>query len=157
MSAYGNDAREEYFLSQIFTAPPQKLQLMLIDAALRQTLRRAIDFRAGEFLAGLEPILKAQSIVTEIMAAARQDAENPLGKQIAALYAYLFRELVQAHLKQTIDPLDAVIRVLEEERETWRQVCEKFGNLKAEAPAPHYAHAHITDYDSTETGLSFEA
>src|SRR5262245_2313383 len=98
-------SREEYLTQQVMTAAPQKLQLLLIEAAIRHCLRARDDYRAGEFLAGGEPILRAQEIVSELLSSARQDPESVLGKQVAALYAYLFRTLIQAHMKHDVGKL----------------------------------------------------
>lgn len=132
-------SREEYLTQQVLTAAPQKLQLLLIEAAIRHCLRARDDYRAGEFLAGSEPILRAQEIVTELLSSARQDPESALGKQVAALYAYLFRTLIEAHMKHDVRKLDDALRILAEERETWRLVCEQIGSTRQDSrgvPAP---------------------
>lgn len=130
---------QEYLAQQVLTAAPQKLQLLLIEAAIRHCLRARDDYRAGEYLAGGEPILKAQEIVTELLSSARQDPTSTLGKQVAALYAYLFRTLIEAHMKHDVRKLDDVLRILGEERETWRLVCEQIGSTRQDSrgvPAP---------------------
>jgi flagellar secretion chaperone FliS len=130
---------QEYLTQQVMTAAPQKLQLLLIEAAIRNCLRARDDYRAGEYLAGGEPILKAQEIVTELLSSARQDPENALGKQVAALYAFLFRTLIDAHMKRDVRKLDDALRILNEERETWRLVCEQMGSTRQDSrgiPAP---------------------
>jgi flagellar secretion chaperone FliS len=143
------DAREEYLVSQVFTAPPQKLQLLLIDAALKQTLRARDDYRAGEFAVGSEPILKAQEILTHIISTAKQaEEDNPLVKPIVALYTYMFRTLVNAYIEQSVPALDDVIRVLQEERETWLLVNDKLGQERGELRA--------TDAQAS-SGFAFEA
>jgi flagellar protein FliS len=130
---------QEYLTQQVMTAAPQKLQLLLIEAAIRHCLRARDDYRAGEYLAGGEPILRAQEIVTELLSSARQDPDSALGKQVAALYAFLFRSLIEAHLKHDMRKLDDVLRILNEERETWRLVCEQMGSTRQDSrgmPAP---------------------
>ncbi|MDX1961957.1 MAG: flagellar export chaperone FliS [Pirellulales bacterium] len=119
---------DEYWTTQVLTATPQKLQLMLIDAALRHCRRAADDYAHGEFIAGGEPLLKAQEIFTEIMSAARQGADqNPLGRRIVGLYNFLFRQLVIAHVQHDAEKIATVMDILEIERETWQQLCEKLG------------------------------
>jgi flagellar protein FliS len=131
--------REEYLTQQVMTAAPQKLQLLLIEAAIRHCLRARDDYRASEYLSGGEPILRAQEIVTELLSSARQDPTSTLGKQVAALYAYLFRTLIEAHMKRDVRKLDDALRILSEERETWRLVCEQIGSTRQDSrgvPAP---------------------
>jgi len=135
-----SNARGEYLATQVLTATPQKLRLMLVDAALRHCLRARDDFAAGEFIAGGEPIIKAQEILTEIITAVRAGAdENPLGNRIVSLYTFLFRQLVAAHLHHERAKLDDAIRVLDIERETWLAVCDKLGAHAAHdgVPAPN--------------------
>jgi flagellar secretion chaperone FliS len=123
--------REEYLVTEVMTAPPQKLQLMLIDAAIRFAVKAKEQWRTGANVEAGEAVLRCQQIVTEIMAGIRSDADRALAGKISAIYAFVFRCLVAAHLRSDASKLDEAISVLQVERETWQELCIRL----ADAPA----------------------
>ena len=46
------------------------------------------------------------------------------GQQVKAIYQFLFRHLADATSSHDCQKVREVVSVLEEERETWRQLCE---------------------------------
>jgi hypothetical protein len=62
------------------------------------------------------------------------DVENSpeIAKKLASIYVFIFRRLTEAGMKQDQEKLNDAYRVLCSERETWRQVCEKFGSTKTD-------------------------
>lgn len=128
------DARQQYLVNEVMTAAPQKLQLMLLDAAIRHAQKAGEHRQAGRVEEAGESIIRCQEIVSEILAALQPNRDQELTKRVAAIYLFVFRRLVQAHLKQDEGPLKEALSVLEIERETWRQVCQQDGSLRAPAP-----------------------
>jgi len=127
-------ARDAYLESQIMTATPQKLRLMLIEAALRFA-RRAYEAQLGEQLEeAFENTLRCRRIVTELLTSV-DPGHSPLTKQVVALYVYLFQTLTEAQLKRSPEKFNDVIKVLEIERETWRDLCEKMPLASVDAKA----------------------
>jgi flagellar protein FliS len=123
-------SREEYLVTEVMTAPPQKLQLMLIDAALRFAAKAKEQWRAGANVAASDSILRCQEIVTQILGGIRPDADRAIAGKISAIYGFVFRSLVTAHLRSDAAKLDEAVSVLQVERETWQQLCARL----AEAP-----------------------
>jgi flagellar protein FliS len=140
--------REEYLVTEVMTAPPQKLQLMLIDAALRFAAKAKEQWRAGANAEAGEAVLRCQQIVTEIMGGIRPDADRALAGKISAIYAFVFRCLVAAHLRSDAGKLDEAISVLQIERETWQALCTRL----ADAPPPLAANTSLAS-----TGFSLQA
>ena len=124
--------REEYLVTEVMTAPPQKLQLMLIDAALRFAAQAKDQWRAGANIEASESILRCQEIVTQILGGIRPDADRAIAGKISAIYGFVFRSLVTAHLRSDAARLDEAVSVLQIERETWQQLCTRL----ADAPPP---------------------
>lgn len=125
-----NDARSAYLETQVFTAAPQKLRLMLIDACMRFA-GQARDAQAagnGEQLA--DSLDRARDIVTELISGIRPDG-SALTEAARGLYAFIFKSLAEAQLLKDVQKIDDALKVLEEERQTWLAVCE----LELEAPA----------------------
>lgn len=128
--------RDNYLETEVMTATPQKLQYMLIDAAIRN-LNRGKHLR-GEDLhdEACEALIRAQEIVTQILSALNREIAPDLTRKVASIYMFVFRSLNEAQVGRDTDKLDECIRVLEVERETWRLLCEQ---IEQEQPAENQA------------------
>lgn len=117
-------ARDAYLEAQVLTATPHKLRLLLIEGALRfarQSLKCWDDHRDAE---ALQALVRCRAIVSELLTSIRTE-ESPVARKVAAVYVFLFRELAEAQLQRDPSRLPGAIEVLETERETWRQVCDR--------------------------------
>lgn len=125
-----HDARSAYLETQVLTAAPQKLRLMLIDAAIRLA-RQASDAHAAgngeQFCNSLE---RTREIVTELISGIRPE-NTELTQAARALYGFIFRSLSEAQLYKDPQKIEDALRVLDQERQTWLAVCE----LEPEAPS----------------------
>jgi flagellar protein FliS len=133
-------AREAYLETQVMTATPQKLHLMLIEGAVRAVAQTQHHWkRQQDELAG-EALIRAQDIVGEMLGAVGAGTHE-ISRRLAGIYLFVFHALGEAHLRRDESQLADALRVLEIERETWRQACEKFGAQVApgEQPAPPVA------------------
>jgi flagellar secretion chaperone FliS len=127
-------ARDEYLVTEVSTAPPQKLQLLLIEGAIRFALQTKECWRAQRDAEAAAAILRCQEIITEILAAVKSDVDRELAGRVAAIYAYLLRTLVAADRARDEKHLDQALAVLEIERETWQLVCQQLGTQAAARP-----------------------
>jgi flagellar biosynthetic protein FliS len=118
---------QNYFETQVLTAPPQKLQLMMIEAAIRFGRLAAGHWEADEGDRACEALIRAQQIVTELVNGLNRDESPQLAKKMAAVYLFVFRSLTEACQQRDRVKLDDALRVLEIERETWREVCQRIG------------------------------
>lgn len=136
-----DSVRENYLATEVRTASPQKLQLMLIEAALRSAERARQQWATRQDDMALGSIVHAQAVMGEILAGMDRETGGELVTKVSAVYDFIFRNLVQAGQTHSERHLADAIRVLEIERETWRQVCEK---MTAETHSDHR-------WDSAET------
>ena len=157
-------ATESYLVAEVMTATPQKLQLMLLEAAIRSAeLRGGIGGRATR--SGRACASSAQEIVGEMVSSLDYEADTDFVRNVAEVYLFIFRSLSEANSRRDEQRLDDALRVLHVERETWRQVCDTYpGKISGEPPpraaAPHFA-APTTKFtpavDSSAESLSLEA
>lgn len=131
-------AREQYLTAEVMTAPPQKLQLLLIEGAMRFCNLALAKWEQGEAEAAGEALTRAQGVVTELIAGVRPEHNRELARKAASVYLYLFRTLVDAHLNHDAAKVRDALRVLEIERGTWQEVCRR---LASAGPAPVSATA----------------
>lgn len=123
--------RDDYLVTEVMTAAPQKLQLLLVDAAFRLAVKAREHRRNHQAEAAGEALIRCQQIVTELMCGLRPESNPELVRKVGAIYAFIFRTLVEAHLKHDATKLDEVISILEIERDTWREVCTQLGSKRA--------------------------
>lgn len=114
-----------YLAAQVQTASPPKLRLMLIEAALRHATRARELLVAGQADEATEAIIRCQEIVGELMASVDRQRAPALGAKIVSLYLFLHGRLVAAAVEHDAERLADVIRILQIERDTWRQVCQQ--------------------------------
>lgn len=153
-------AGDNYLTTEVTSAPPQRLQLMLIEGALRFGLKAQAHFERDELNEASEAILRSQEIVAHLLAALRPEQEPALVQRVSAIYSFVFRSLVTAYLKRDVAKLGDALKVLQEERQTWKEVCQKmegspspaasFDSNQHEAPMPA-ATETPTKTQSTQT------
>ncbi|MCA9246521.1 MAG: flagellar export chaperone FliS [Planctomycetales bacterium] len=153
-------APNTYLETEVLTATPQKLQLMLIDGAIRFSQRARTLWAEGDDAGAGDCVLRAQEIMGELLQSA-SGTKSDITEKLSAIYLFVFSQLTEAYLERDAKRIDEVIRVLEVERETWRQVCEKFGaRLEITIPDAHLpAAAPIVEVDAPleSGGFSLEA
>ncbi|MDX1947986.1 MAG: flagellar export chaperone FliS [Pirellulaceae bacterium] len=125
---------DAYLETQVNTATPQKLRLMLLDAALRHARQTALRWEAGEFDTAQDSLARCRDIVGELLAGVRSDG-TPLTSQVAAVYCFLLQSLTAAQAGRDSARLAEAIELLETERETWRLVCEQLPDRPTASPA----------------------
>lgn len=107
------------------SAPPEKLHLMLYDGAIRfcRQARDAVERKDIEDSYNL--LTRAQNIVLEMQNALRPEVAPELCEQMAALYGFIYRRLVEANVNKDVKAVDDALRILEYQRETWVMLLEK--------------------------------
>ena len=129
-------ARQNYLQAEVHTATPQKLQLMLVEAAIKNIHRTKKAWQEERFEAGFESLALAQDIIAEILSSVDKEGNPDLAGKIASIYVFVFRCLAEGGMTHDTQKLDDALRILDSEKETWRLVCEKFGTtLSGESSA----------------------
>ena len=147
------DPANIYLENNVFTASPQRLRLMLIEAGLRFSQQTLAHWQAGRTEDGTLALIRAQAVVSELHNSVRS-GESDLAAQVAAMYLVLYRSLCEAQLDSDAAKVESVIRALNEDYETWRQLCdttETSEPLPESTPAPYFGDLGMTE------GLSLEA
>ena len=159
-----------YIETEVMTASPQKLQLMMIDAAIRFAKRAKLHWEADEDEKACDVLIRAQQVMGELLGGLNREASPQLVGKIASVYVFVFRNLMEAALERDVEKIDGAIKVLEAEQETWRQVCQKLAEEKSIEPGPAAPAAPLDGFDArvlptqntsfdaaTDEGYSFEA
>jgi flagellar protein FliS len=124
-------AREHYLVTGVMTAPPQKLHLMLIEGAIRFVRRARQHWAAKEDAQAADALVRAQEIVGEVLAGFNRDLDPDLVNRVAAIYAFVYRTLLEASTYRDDARLAEVLNILDIDRETWRQLCEQLATTQS--------------------------
>ncbi|HTU25326.1 MAG TPA: flagellar export chaperone FliS [Pirellulales bacterium] len=138
-------AGADYLETEVMTATPQRLQLMLLEAAIRFSSQARAALEQQDAQAAFLPILRAQRVMSELLIGLKPEPQEELVRRVAGVYLFVYRSLIAANLEHSIARLDDALRVLNFERDTWREVCQQL------ATETHFAGAGLS------LGTSFEA
>ena len=125
----------QYLEAKVQTAQPHRLQLMLIEGAVRFGRQAEQLLNAGDSLGATVPLMRVIDIVGELVAGVRQQ-KTDINKQLADFYWFLFRRVTEAKIRSDATILAEALQLLEYERETWQLVCEKLTQPTADASPP---------------------
>ncbi|HZW09698.1 MAG TPA: flagellar export chaperone FliS [Phycisphaerales bacterium] len=125
-----------YLRTQVMTASPEQLRLMLLDGALRFA-RQAVEGIAGkDYEAAYNGITQARAIVLELATSIRADIEPELAERVRSVYLFIYKEMVDASLNRDTARLEKAIELLQYERETWALLIERVAAERAASRTP---------------------
>ncbi|NDP48256.1 MAG: flagellar export chaperone FliS [Sulfuriferula multivorans] len=130
--AYANVGLE----TGVVAASPHKLIIMLYEGA-EFAVRMAIKhINEGNIEKKSAAISKASTIILEGLRSALDPKQGgDIAQQLDALYEYMNKRLMLAHIKNETAPLEEVLGLLRELHEAWNQIGTS-GH-----PAPHSSHS----------------
>ncbi|MFW5737540.1 MAG: flagellar export chaperone FliS [Spirochaetota bacterium] len=113
-----------YKETSVRTASGGKMILMLYDGAIRN-----IDAAIGHLESGTKQldlvnnaVLKAQDIITELMASLDFDKGGDIAPKLFGLYRFFNEQLMEANLHKDAAPLKSVRSMMSELRSAWAQI-----------------------------------
>ncbi|TFB24372.1 flagellar export chaperone FliS [Filobacillus milosensis] len=115
-----NKPYQTYQQNSVQTASPGELTLMLYNGCIKfiKVAKKSIENKDIE--AKNTNIQKAQNIISELMVTLNLDTD--VSKQIIPLYDYVYHRLVHANTQNDVEVLDEVQGLVEEFRDTWKEV-----------------------------------
>lgn len=107
----------------VIAANPHQLIVMLYEGA-ELSVRMAIrHMNEGDLIKKSAAITKASTIILEGLRAALDIRQGgKLAMQLDALYDYMAKRLMLAHLKNQTEPLEEVLGLLRELHASWKQI-----------------------------------
>ncbi len=147
---------KKYLEAQIRTASKEQLLLMLYDGAIQNCLN-AIDLITTKNLEkASEKLMKAQNIVAELISSLQFDKNQEVSKNLAALYGYVYIQLMEGNIKQSTQAIQNSIKILSTLRETWVQAFENVG-LNKDSRSSEVPAANENSEVKIRSGLSIQA
>lgn len=116
-----NPYLKQYQQSQIQTASPEQILIMLYDGAI-QFLNKALKSLENKDIQETHNnIISAQRIITEFMNTLDLEAGGDACKNLYSLYEYLHYRLVQANIHKKPEMVEEVLYHLKDLKETWEK------------------------------------
>lgn len=112
--------RARYIGDSIATANPHQLLVMLYDRLALDLERAESALEVADREAARAPLMHAQEIIINLRGSLKVEVWDG-GPRLAALYAWLLTELIQANLKGDIRRVRDCRKVVEPLRDAWRQ------------------------------------
>ncbi len=116
---------DTYIENAIHSANPEELVRLMYEAALQAIGRAKRHLRAGGPEARSEEISRAHAIVTELALSLDHQAAPELARNLAELYDYIGRRLLEAHKSQSEAPLEEATRLLSTLLDGWMYVSRR--------------------------------
>lgn len=121
----------------VSAASPNKLIVMLYDGAILACHLAVRAIQNQEIEARSQSISKAIMIIESGL---RLSLDKKAGGQIAlsldALYAYMSNQLYLANIKNSIEPIHEVVRLMSELRQAWEEINQQHPSTQASTTTP---------------------
>jgi len=113
-----------YQNTQVTTASPEKILLMLYDGAVRFS-KLALDRMNRQDISGKGVYIgKALAIVTELMNTLDHKIGGEIAQNLERLYVYLIGEFTKANVNNDPKSLENAIAILSHLRDTWTEAVD---------------------------------
>ncbi|MGE7090232.1 flagellar export chaperone FliS [Lysinibacillus sp. NPDC048646] len=113
-------AQNAYKQNSVTTASPGDLTLMLYNGCLKFLHKAKQAILEKDVQEKNTNLLKAQAIISELMATLNMDIE--VSKNMFALYEYMNRRLIEANIQSDVTIIEEVEGLVTEFRDTWKEV-----------------------------------
>lgn len=129
-------AFNQYQNTQITTATPEKILLMLYDGAINFTRIAREKMEQGNVAEKARFIDKGLAIVSELMNTLNHDVGGDISQRLEQLYIYIIDEYTAANINNSVKSLDNVLKILTALRETWAEAIEIWRKERVAGGAP---------------------
>ena len=102
---------KQYQKSQLETAPPEKILIMLYNGAINFIKKAQNAFEQSNKTEAHNNILSAEKIIMEFMQTLDMDLGGEMAKNLYSLYSYLYNRLVEANMKNKPENLFSFINL----------------------------------------------
>ena len=112
---------QTYLENEVLSASPLRLVQMLYAAALDSVSSARRSVRAGDIRARSRAITKAMRIVTELSRCLNREAGGDMSQNLARVYGYVLKLLMESNARQTESPLAEAESLLSTLAEAWAE------------------------------------
>ena len=126
MTTYSR-ARDEYLESEVLTAGPVRRVQILYEAAIEAVAKAKAAQSSGDLAARARQVNRATAILVELAVSLDHSKGGQLSRELAELYDYSMRRLMEGSIAKKAAPFAEVERLLRTLLEGWKEVPELDG------------------------------
>ncbi|MDD3420198.1 MAG: flagellar export chaperone FliS [Candidatus Gastranaerophilales bacterium] len=153
MSAYNPNSAahlKQYQQTQIQTATPEKLLIMLYNGAINFLNKAKVYIEQKDYAQTNTFLLKAQAIISEFMNTIDWDPNPEFAQNLYSLYDFMNNTLIQANINKDSEKIDVVIDLLKTLKSAWEEAAIKVAKERElqsqeEGSIDNYERIDITD------------
>ncbi len=127
-----SNAANAYLRTRVMSASPEELRLMLLDGAIKFLSQGREALRTRQHEAAFTGLTSCREIIFELLTTIRDDANPELASNARALYAFMYRSLVEGAHEKDDAKLGSVASLLDYERETWVLLMQKLAEERGQ-------------------------
>ena len=128
------NAHSKYLKARIESASPLGLIVIMYEAAIKFLKLARDDYMNNDIESACDHLIRSQNIIRELQKSLDMNVQE-LSPRLYSIYDYMIRQLIQANVKRKVEPIDAVVRMLEELKEAWDTIAGSSDIKPVEAPA----------------------
>lgn len=117
-----NQALNTYFNTQVTTATPGELTLMLYSGCVKFLKLALKNMEAGDYEQKNNYLIKATNIIDELLITL--DMKYEISRSLSSLYVYIKELIIKANIQAQQEPLLESIQLVTELRDTWNEALE---------------------------------
>ena len=135
---------QQYRATKVETAGSVDLVVMLYQGAVR-FIRQGIEaMERQDPKAAHTNLVRAQDIVVELLGSLNREEGGQVANQLASVYDYCFRQLVQANVKKDPAPAREVIGILRDLGTAWQEIAVQQRQAQRQGQIPTLARTAIS-------------
>lgn len=132
-----NRQANAYLRTQVMSASPEELRLMLLDGAIKFLRQGRESLAQKDYEGSYNGLSQSRDIVLELLTTIRGDLNPELAGTVKSLYTFIYTQIVDGGFEKDLVKIDSAVSLLEYERETWVMLMQKLQEERtANAPAP---------------------
>lgn len=108
----------QYRQTQVQTAAPEQLILMLYDGAIKFCLQAKECIAQKDVPGANAALIRVQDIISELQFSVNAEA-GEIAQQLSLLYDYLYRRALDANLAKDVAIIDEIVNMVRDLRSTW--------------------------------------
>jgi flagellar protein FliS len=113
---------QQYRATKVQTAGSVDLVVMLYQGAVRFIRLAVAALEQDDMKAAHANFVRAQDIIVELLGSLNREEGGQIATQLAGVYDYCFRRLIQANVKKDTAPAQEVVGLLRDLGKAWQQI-----------------------------------
>ncbi len=133
---YGaGNGTNRYLETAVETASPVRLVVMLYDGAIRFLHEALHAIQNRDYETKNLKYQRAQKILAELISSLDFEKGGEIAENLFRLYTYMYNQLVEANIQDSVERTEHVIHLLSELREAWDTIANQ-SEVPVPTPAP---------------------